>query len=100
MQEIIFVVHILSVVGLICLVLVQHGKGADMGAAFGSGASNTMFGSAGSISFFTKLTALIAAIFFATSVTLGVMIAKQAKQAAASSLVPVAPIEQSQQLPE
>ena len=94
MQEIIFIVHILSVVGLICLVLVQHGKGADMGAAFGSGASNTMFGSTGSISFFTKLTALIAAIFFATSITLGVMIAKQAKQAAVSSIVPTLPVEQ------
>ncbi|MBU0745111.1 MAG: preprotein translocase subunit SecG [Gammaproteobacteria bacterium] len=94
MQEIIFIIHIFAVVGLIGLILMQHGKGADMGAAFGSGASNTMFGSTGSISFFTKLTALIALIFFVTSITLGVMVAKQAKQAAASSnIVPMVPAQ-------
>ncbi len=87
MQELVFIIHVLSVVALIGLVLVQHGKGADMGAAFGSGASNTMFGSIGSISFFTKLTAVIAVIFFVTSVTLGVMVAKQAKQNMNSSFV-------------
>lgn len=87
MQEIVFIVHILAVISLICLVLMQHGKGADMGASFGGGASNTMFGSAGSISFFTKITALIALIFFITSITLGVMVAKQAKQMAASSII-------------
>jgi len=87
MQELVFIVHVLSVVGLIGLVLVQHGKGADMGAAFGSGASNTMFGSIGSISFFAKITAVIAVVFFATSIILGVMVAKQAKQAPESSFV-------------
>ncbi len=86
MQELVFIIHVLSVVALIGLVLMQHGKGADMGAAFGSGASNTMFGSIGSISFFAKLTAIIAVIFFATSITLGVMVAKQAKRAPESSL--------------
>jgi len=94
MQEIIFVIHIISVLGLICLVLVQHGKGADMGAAFGSGASNTMFGSVGSISFFAKLTGLVAVIFFVTSITLGVMISKQAKQIAALSGMSIVPAEQ------
>lgn len=94
MQEILFVIHVLSVVALILLVLVQHGKGADMGAAFGSGASNTMFGSTGSVSFFTKLTAIIAAVFFATSIGLGVMISKQAKQ---TNVAPVAPVEQPKQ---
>lgn len=79
MQEIIFIIHILSAVCLIGLILIQHGKGADMGAAFGSGASNTIFGSMGSIPFLIKITTLIAAVFFITSVTLGVMIAKQVK---------------------
>ena len=81
MQEIIFIIHILAAICLICLVLIQHGKGADMGAGFGTGASNTIFGSIGSVPFLIKITALIAAIFFATSITLGVMVAKQAKYA-------------------
>lgn len=95
MQELIFGIHILAVISLICLVLVQHGKGADMGATFGSGASNTVFGSYGSISFFVKITALIAVIFFVTSITLGIMVAKQAKQHV-DSIVPMAPpVEQT-----
>ncbi len=80
MQELVFIIHILAAVFLVGLVLLQHGKGADAGAAFGSGASNTMFGSIGSVPFLIKITALIAAIFFATSIVLGVMVAKQAKQ--------------------
>ena len=81
MQEIIFIIHILAAICLVCLILMQHGKGADMGAAFGSGSSNTVFGSVGSVPFLLKVTTLIAAIFFATSITLGIMVAKQAKQA-------------------
>ena len=100
MQEIIFVIHILVVVSLIGLVLMQHGKGADMGAAFGSGASNTMFGSSGSISFFAKITALIAVMFFVTSIVLGIMVAKQAKQAKESSIVSAMPLEQSKKTQE
>jgi preprotein translocase subunit SecG len=87
MQELVFVIHILSILALVGLVLLQHGKGADMGAAFGSSASNTMFGSIGTISFFAKLTGSIAVIFFATSIALGVMMAKQAKHNTDVSLV-------------
>jgi preprotein translocase subunit SecG len=90
MQEIIFIIHVLAAVSLIGLVLMQHGKGADAGAAFGSGASNTMFGSIGSMPFLIKVTAGIAIIFFTTSITLGVMVANQAKQSASKQLV-VAP---------
>lgn len=79
MQPIIFIIHILAAVALIALVLVQHGKGADVGAAFGSGASNTMFGSFGATPFLIKITALIAAIFFITSLSLGYITAKDAK---------------------
>ena len=96
MQELLFIIHVFTVVALIGLVLMQQGKGADMGAAFGSGASNTMFGSSGSVSFFTKLTALVALIFFISSVSLGVMVAKKAKQAAQSSIIPAMSIEQNQ----
>jgi preprotein translocase subunit SecG len=97
MQEIVFIIHILAAVCLILLVLIQHGKGADMGAAFGSGASNTVFGSIGSVPFLIKVTTLIAAIFFATSVTLGVMVAKQAKQTKMDTSIPMMPLEQNGQ---
>ena len=90
MQEIVFIIHIVAAFCLVCLVLIQHGKGADMGAGFGSGASNTMFGSIGSVPFLIKVTTLVAAVFFVTSIMLGVIVAKQVKQA------PVAPFEQSQ----
>jgi len=75
MQTIVLIIHVLTAIAIIALVLLQHGKGADVGAAFGSGASSTMFGSAGSVSFFMKLTALFAAIFFATSLTLSYLAA-------------------------
>ena len=68
------VVHVLASLGLVGLVLIQHGKGADAGAAFGGGgsggASQTVFGSQGSGSFLTKLTAGLATTFFITSLTL------------------------------
>ncbi len=70
MKELILIVHILVAVALIGLVLVQHGKGADMGAAFGGGASATLFGARGSANFLTRLTAGLAAVFFITSLVL------------------------------
>ncbi len=70
MEQIILVVHVLLAVGVIGLVLIQQGKGADAGAAFGSGASGTVFGSKGSGSFMTRITTLLAALFFVTSMTL------------------------------
>lgn len=59
---------------LIGLILIQHGKGADAGAAFGSGASGTVFGSQGSSGFLFKFTSLLAALFFITSLTLGYIV--------------------------
>ncbi len=70
MQQIILVIHVLACAGIIALVLLQQGKGSDIGAAFGSGASNTIFGSEGSSSFLLRLTATVAFVFFATSLTL------------------------------
>ncbi len=70
MQTILVAVHLLLAVGVIGLVLIQHGKGADAGAAFGSGASSTVFGSQGSGSFLTRATAVLATLFFATSLAL------------------------------
>lgn len=71
MHTIVIVVHMFVSIGLIGLVLIQHGKGADAGAAFGSGASSTVFGSRGSASFLTRTTAILATTFFITSLTLG-----------------------------
>lgn len=70
MESIVLVIHVLLAIGLITLVLLQHGKGADAGAAFGSGASGTVFGASGSGSFLTKLTTWTAIAFFATSLGL------------------------------
>jgi preprotein translocase subunit SecG len=70
MQTILTVFHIFLAVGLVGLILIQHGKGADMGAAFGSGASGTVFGAKGSASFLTRTTAILATLFFLTSMAM------------------------------
>jgi preprotein translocase subunit SecG len=70
MYQLILMIHALLAVVLIGLVLMQHGKGADIGAAFGSGASNTLFGSQGTGSFLFKLTGGLAMMFFITSLSL------------------------------
>jgi preprotein translocase subunit SecG len=68
--NLIVVLQVLSALAIIGLVLVQHGKGADMGAAFGSGASGSLFGASGSSNFLSKSTAIAAAIFFAATLAL------------------------------
>ena len=73
MLTVLTVVHVLLTISLIGLVLIQRGKGADMGAAFGSGASNTMFGSQGAASFLTRTTGVVATLFFVTSLSLAYM---------------------------
>src|SRR5699024_10082458 len=67
---ILLVLHLFITVALIVLILLQHGKGADMGAAFGSGASSTVFGARGSANFLSRTTGVLATVFFATSLTL------------------------------
>jgi preprotein translocase subunit SecG len=71
MQTILNVVHLLLAAALVGLILLQHGRGADAGAAFGSGASATVFGARGSASFLSRTTAILATGFFLTSMTLG-----------------------------
>ena len=95
MQQLILIFHVLVAVGLIALVLLQHGKGADAGAAFGSGASNTMFGGQGSTPFLIKITALLATVFFATSLTLGYLTSRETKQANTQ----VEPVSSTQTVP-
>ncbi len=72
MKELILIIHVLTIITIIGLVLIQQGKGSETSAALGSGASNTMFGSAGNVSFLAKLTAVLGLIFFMTSLFLGV----------------------------
>jgi preprotein translocase subunit SecG len=73
METIVLVVHVLAAAGVIALVLLQHGKGADMGAAFGSGTSGSLFGSSGSANFLSRATAMFVTVFFITSLTLAYM---------------------------
>jgi preprotein translocase subunit SecG len=68
--NVLIVLHVLSALGIIGLVLLQHGKGADMGSGFGGGASGSLFGATGSANFLSRATAVLAAIFFALSLAL------------------------------
>jgi len=70
MQTTVLIVHTLIALSIVVLVLIQRGKGADAGAAFGSGGSGTVFGARGSTNFFSRVTAVLATAFFATSLTL------------------------------
>ncbi len=70
METFILVLHLLFAVSVIVLVLLQQGKGADMGASFGSGASGSLFGSSGSANFLSRTTAILAGLFFVTSLIL------------------------------
>ena len=63
-------VHVIAALGIVGLVLLQHGKGADMGAAFGGGASGSLFGATGSANFLSRATAVLALVFFLTSLGL------------------------------
>lgn len=100
MELLILVLHVVAALGVIGLVLLQHGKGADAGAAFGGGASGSVFGSAGSANFLSRATAIFALVFFLTSLGLtyistkktdqtGVMKSQQVPAVPAPSDVPV-----------
>lgn len=93
------VIHILAALGIIGLVLIQHGKGADAGAAFGAGAaggaSGSVFGAQGSGNFLSRSTAVLATVFFVTSLSLAYM-AQSAKEKPTSMLDAATKIEQQQ----
>jgi len=78
MQTLIIVVHVITAITIVGLVLLQQGKGADAGASFGSGASQTVFGSSGSGSFLVRATTVAAVIFFVTSLSLAIFASNQA----------------------
>lgn len=88
MEKIILVVHILVAFAVIGLVMIQQGKGADAGASFGGGASQTVFGGAGSGNFLSRLTAIFATVFFVTSLALAYIASEKAKGSAFEEGIP------------
>jgi len=79
MEKIILIIHLLTALAIIGMILLQQGKGAEAGAPFGSGASQTMLGSAGGWNFFSKATGILATVFFITSFGLAVIAKDKAK---------------------
>ncbi len=92
LKTILLVIHVLLAIGLIGFILLQHGKGADAGAAFGSGASSTVFGARGSSSFLSRTTAYLATLFFVVSFTLYFLAVQEAEQARKGAPPPVQPV--------
>ena len=91
MEQIILVAHLLIAVAIIGLIMLQQGKGADMGASFGAGASQTLFGSDGSGNVLTKATAWLVVLFFVTSFSLALLVSKRSTVADELDLaIPVA----------
>ncbi len=76
MATVLVVIQVLVALALIAVVLIQHGKGADMGASFGGGSSQTLFGARGSATFLSRVTAVLATLFFATSLGLAYLSAR------------------------
>jgi preprotein translocase subunit SecG len=88
METLVLIIHVLAALAVIGLVLLQHGKGADMGAAFGSGTSGSLFGVSGSANFLSRATAIAVAVFFVTSILLAYL---SSHSAGLSSVVKQAP---------
>ena len=93
METIILVVHVLVAAAVIGMILIQQGKGAEAGASFGSGASQTVFGSQGSASFLSRVTAVLATMFFLTSFGLAMM-ARHKADAVAGAGIPSVVVEE------
>jgi preprotein translocase subunit SecG len=97
------VIHVIIATAIIALVLLQHGKGADMGASFGSGSSGSLFGASGSANFLSRTTAVLATIFFASSLVLTYVYAhKSAPKGVLDSVLksaPAAPAGETKDVP-
>jgi preprotein translocase subunit SecG len=89
MSTFIILVHVIVCIALILIVLLQTGKGSDMGAAFGGGASQTLFGSTGASSFLTKLTTGAAIVFMLTSLTLAYLSSQRPTTSVMSDVAPI-----------
>ncbi|SDL85501.1 protein translocase subunit secG [Modicisalibacter muralis] len=99
MQVAILMIHVAIAIALVVLILLQQGKGAEAGAAFGGGSSQTVFGSQGSGGFLAKLTAVLAAAFFATSLALAYFASSQAGDVPDVGIPDAQVIEQQQSVP-
>jgi preprotein translocase subunit SecG len=91
MEIVLQVIHVIAVIAIIALVLLQQGKGADAGAAFGGGNSAGLFGASGSANFLSRATAIVATVFFCTSLALTWMSNRTARSAGVVESVPSAP---------
>jgi preprotein translocase subunit SecG len=98
-ETLVWIVHVLTAVVLIGLVLMQHGKGADMGAAFGTGSAGSLFGSSGSANFLSRSTAVAATVFFITSLTLTYIYAHPAQQSGVMEKLNAAPAKAVSEVP-
>jgi preprotein translocase subunit SecG len=97
LTTLLIVVQVVSAISVIVLVLLQHGKGADMGAAFGSGASGSLFGATGSANFLSRATAVLAAVFFLTS--LGLSYIATSRPRVSGSVMDSAPVQTAPAVP-
>jgi len=92
MHTVLVVIQVVAAIALIGLVLLQHGKGADAGAAFGSGASGTVFGARGSANFLSRATAICATVFFVASLSLAYVVqGRKAPDSVVDTVAPTAP---------
>ena len=94
MESIVIVIHVLVALAIIGLILLQQGKGAEAGASFGGGASQTVFGSQGGGNFFSKLTAILAFVFFVTSFSLAIIAKNKATTNISTTVDGVPTVEQ------
>ncbi|MEP7084257.1 MAG: preprotein translocase subunit SecG [Betaproteobacteria bacterium] len=103
MEVILLVIHVIIATAIIALVLLQHGKGADMGASFGSGSSGSLFGASGSANFLSRTTAVLATVFFASSLVLTYVYAhKSAPKGVLDSVLksaPATPVGETKDVP-
>jgi preprotein translocase subunit SecG len=100
MELVILVIHVIAALAIIGLVLLQHGKGADVGAAFGSGSSGSLFGATGSANFLSRATAILAVVFFITSLGLTYLSSKKTEHKGVMSTPPAPAQSLPGQIPE
>ena len=93
METLVLVIHVLAALVLVGLILLQHGKGADVGAAFGSGASGSLFGASGSANFLSRTTAVLAVIFFVTSLGLTYFSSRKTEHKGVMATQPATPAQ-------
>ena len=100
MQQFLLIIHVLVAIGVVALVLLQHGRGADAGAAFGGGSSGSMFGARGPATFLTRMTTILVTIFFLTSLSLAWLSKQSVDRRSVMDRVEAVDIEELQFLEE